>query len=107
MAKGYGDKDRQRGEVITLMHGYIQLPKESVTAYENSLKANWRHAVWNLQKHEEVLYDIACAGLSNSLTNKVGLMMTACSGFDTLDEFFDKAPASDVTHVENKKPQQQ
>ena len=71
------------------------------------MKANWRQAGWNLQNHEEVLYDIAWAGLRNSLKNKVGPMMPACGRFDTLDKFFDKAAASEVTHVENKKPQQQ
>jgi hypothetical protein len=34
-------------------------------------------------------------------------MTHACGRFDTLDEFFDKAAASEVTHVENKMPQQQ
>jgi len=34
-------------------------------------------------------------------------MKPACGRFDTLDKFFDKAAASEVTHVENMKPQQQ
>jgi hypothetical protein len=63
--------------------------------------------VWNLQKRKEVLYDIAWAGLRNSLKNKVGPRTSTCSRFDTLDQFFDKAAASEVAHVENKKPQQQ
>jgi hypothetical protein len=107
MAKVYGDKDRRRVAVITLMQGYIQLPQESVRAYADRLKANWRQAGWNLLKYKEVLYDIAWAGLRNSLKNKVGQMTPACGRFDTLDEFLDKAAASEVTHVENKKPQQQ
>jgi hypothetical protein len=107
MAKVFGDKDRRCVVVITLMQRYLQLPQESVRAYANRLKANWRQAEWNLQKHEEVLYHIACAGLRNSLKNKIGPMMPACGRFDALDENFDKAAASEVTHVENKKPQQQ
>jgi len=107
IATVYGDMDRCRLAVITLMQEYIQLPQRSVRAYANRVKANWRHAGWNLQKHEEVLYDIAWAGLRNSLQNIVELMTTACSRFDTLDVFFDKAAASEVTHVENQKPQQQ
>jgi hypothetical protein len=107
MAKAYRDKDRQRMAVITLMQGYIQLPQELVRAYVNHLKANWRQAGWNLQQHEEVLYDIAWAGLRNCLQNNVGPMTPACGRFDTLDEFFDKAAASDITHLENKMPQQQ
>jgi hypothetical protein len=70
------------------------------------VKANWRQAGWNLQKHEEVLYDIAWAGLRNSFKNNVALMTPACVRFDTLDEVFDKAAASEVTHVANKMPQQ-
>jgi hypothetical protein len=72
-----------------LMQEYIQHPQESVRAYANRVNANWRQSGWNLQRHEEVLYDIAWVGLRNSLKNKVGLMMPACCRFDTLDEFFD------------------
>jgi len=85
MAKVYGDKDRRCVAVITLMQGYIQLPQESVRAYVNRLKANRSQAGWNLQKHEEVLYDIAWAGLGNSLKNNVGPMTPACGRFNTLD----------------------
>jgi hypothetical protein len=107
MAKVYGDKDRRRVGVITLMQKYIQLRQESVRAYANRVKANWKQAGWNLQKNEEVLYDIAWAALRNSLKNNVGPRTPACGRFDTLDEFLDKAAASEVTHVENMKPQQQ
>jgi hypothetical protein len=105
--KVYGDKDRQCVAVIPLMQGYIQHQQESVRAYANCLKPNWTQAGWNLQKNKEVLYDIAWAGLRNSLMNKVGLMLHAWGRFDTLDEFFDTAASSEVTHVENKNPQQQ
>jgi len=84
MAKVYGDKDRRRVAVITLIQGYIQLPQESVRAYVNHLKANRRQAGWNPQKHEEVLYDIAWTGLRNPLKNNDGLMTPACGRFDTL-----------------------
>ena len=52
MAKVYGDKDQHCVAVSTLMQEYIQLPQESVRAYANRVKANWRPAGWNLQKHE-------------------------------------------------------
>jgi hypothetical protein len=107
IAQVYGDKDKCRVAVITLMQEYKQLPQQSGRAYANRVKANWRQTGWYLQKHEEVIYDIAWAGLRNSLKNKVGLMTPACGRFDTLDEFFDKAVASKVTHVENKQPQQE
>jgi len=107
MAKVYGDMDRRCVAVIMLMQEYIQLPQESVRAYANRVKANWRQAGWNLQKHEEVLYHIAWAGLPNCLKKKVGSMTPACSRFDSLYKFFNKAAATEVTHVVNKKPQQQ
>jgi len=107
ISKVYGDKHRRRVAVITVMQEYIQLPQDSVRAYANCVKANWRQAGWNLQKHEEVLYNIAWAGLRNSLTNKVGPMKPACGRCDTLDEFFDKAAAFEVSHVDNMMPQQQ
>jgi len=107
MAKVYGDKDRRRVAVITLIQGYIQLPHKLVRAYANRLNANWRQAGRNLQKHEEVLYDIAWAGLRNSLKNIIGTMTHACGRFDTLEEIFVKAAASEDTHDEKKKPQQQ
>jgi len=71
------------------------------------VKGNWRQAGWNLQRHEEVLYDIACAGHHNCLHNNVGPMTPGCGRFETLDEIFDKAADSEVTHVESKKPEQQ
>jgi len=55
IAKVYVDKDPHRVAVITLMQEYIQFPQESVSAYVNHVKANWRQVGWNLQKNEAVL----------------------------------------------------
>jgi hypothetical protein len=41
------------------MQGETHLQQEWVRAYANRLKANWRQAEWNLQKHNEVLYNVA------------------------------------------------
>jgi hypothetical protein len=78
-----------------------------VEAYANQLKAQWRHPGCNLQTHEEVQYDIACPGHCNLVKNKVGPMTPACGRFGILDEFFHQAMGSEVTHVENMKPQHQ
>jgi hypothetical protein len=83
MAKVYGDKDWRSVAVITLLQRYQRLPHESVRAYANCLKANWRQAGWNLPNHEEVLYDIAWACLRNTLKNMVRPMTSACGRFDT------------------------
>jgi len=106
MPKVYRDNDPQFVAVIPHMKGYIQRPQESVSAYGNRLKADWRQAGWNLQKHKGILYDVAWAGFHNSLKFKVRLMTPTRVWFDTLDKFFDNAVASEVTHVENKKPLQ-
>jgi hypothetical protein len=93
--------------VMMMMQEYIQLPQQSIRAYANRVKANWRQAEWNLKKHDEVLYEIAWVGLRNTVMNKGGPMTAACGRFDSLDEFFDQTAASQVTHVEPKKPHQQ
>ena len=107
MAKVYRNENRRRVEVITRMQEYTQLAQESVKVYANRVKANSRQAGWNLQKHDEVLYNIAYTALRNSLKNKVRPMTPSCSSVDTWDELFDKAESSEVTQVENKKAQQQ
>jgi hypothetical protein len=78
-----------------------------IRIYANRLKANWILAGWNRQKHKEILYDIGWAGLHNSLKTKNGPITPTCARFDFFDEFFDKAAASEVSHVEKKNPQQQ
>jgi len=104
MAKIYRDENRHRVAMVTLIPEYIELPQESVRAYVNPVKADWRQAGWNLQKHEEVLYNIAWEGLPNTLKNTVEPMTAACGRGESLDKLFDNAAASEVTHVENKKP---
>jgi hypothetical protein len=71
------------------------------------VQAHWRQAWWNLEKHEEVLYDIAWADHRNSLKNKVSPMTPASCRFDLFDEFINQAGASEDPHVENKMPQHQ
>jgi len=107
IANIYEDEDRCHAAVITLMQEYIQLAQESVRAYVNHVKANCRQARCNLQKHEEVLNDIAWAGLRNTLKHKVGPMTPGYGRLVTLDKFFDKAATSEATHVDNKKPHRQ
>jgi hypothetical protein len=107
MGKVDGDQNRRRVAVMMMMQEYIQLPQQSIRAYANRVKVNWRQAEWNLKKHDEVLYDIAWVGLRNTVMNKVGPMTAACGRFDCLDEFFDQTAASEVTHVEPEKPHQQ
>jgi hypothetical protein len=41
------------------------------------------------------------------MQTKVEPMTPACCRFDNLDQFMDHAASQEVTHVENKTPQQQ
>jgi len=107
MAKVQGDQDRHCVAVIRPMQEYIQLPAESVRSYENHLNANWKQVGRNLPKHEEGFNDVGWAVLCNTFKNTVGPMKPACCKLHTLNEFFDNAVASEVTHVDNKQPQQQ
>jgi len=100
----YGDKDRRLNSTTKAMQEYQQLPNESVRIYANRLKANWRRAGWSLIMHEVVLYDMAWAGLRHALKTKVRPWI--CSGkdrFDTLDQLFDCAAASEFK-PDDKKP---
>jgi len=107
IAKVYGDTNQRHVAVITQMQWYINIPQESVRVYLNCLKPHLWQAGLNRQKCEEVLSGIAWAGLHTSSKHNVGPTTPVCSRFDTVDEFFDKATASEVTHVENNNWQQQ
>jgi len=86
------------------MQEYQQLPNESVRVYANRLKANGRRAGWNLITHEVVLYDMAWAGLRHALKTKVRpWISTGKDRFNTLDQLFDCAAASEFK-PDDKKP---
>jgi hypothetical protein len=82
------------------MQEYEQLPNESVRVYANRLKANWRIAGWNLIVYEVVPW----AGLRHTLKTKVRpWISTGKDRFDTLDQLFDYAAASEFK-PDDKKP---
>jgi len=84
-----GDHNRCRAAVIRPETKSIPLPHGSVGAYANHLIANWRLTGWNQQKHKEVLYNIAWAGLRNSPKTNGWPMKPACRSYDTMDEIVD------------------
>jgi hypothetical protein len=91
---------------MKLLHKSTQVPQALVRAYANWLKSNWRWAGSNQQMNEEVLNNIAAHGLHNALKNYGSPRTPVYGRFDTFNEFFDKATASEVECVQNKKPQQ-
>ena len=107
MAKVHGDRDWRCVTRITQMQEFLWHTSESVRVYANHVKANFRQVGGNLLKHEEVLYDIAWAGLYKYVMTTVGLIMPTSSAIDCLEEFIEQAATSELTHVENKKPLQQ
>jgi len=104
LQKMYGDKDRRLNSATKAMQEYQQLPNESVRIYANCLKANWRRAGWSLIMHKVVLYDMAWAGLRHALKTKVRPWISSGKDrFDTLDQLFDCAAASEFK-PDDKKP---
>jgi len=103
----YRDKDRHLNSATKAMHEYQQLPNESVRIHANRLKANWRKAGWSLITHEVVLYDMACAGLRHTLKTKVRPWISSGNDrFDSLDQLFDCAAASEFK-LDDTKPRGQ
>jgi hypothetical protein len=102
----YGDKDRRNRAVMKMLDEYIQLPNEPVRTYANRIKANWRQAGWNLPELEIARYDMAWGGLRHHLKNKIGPMTPKSGRFESIEELFDKAAASEVVHTQSdgKKP---
>jgi len=104
LQKRYGDKDRRLNSATKAMQEYQQLPNEAVRVYANRFKANCRTAGWNLITHEVVLYDMAWVGLRHALKTKVRPWIPSGKDmFDTLDQLFDCAAASEFK-PDDKKP---
>jgi hypothetical protein len=100
----YGDKDRRLNSATKAMQEYQQLPNESVRIYVNRLKANLRSAGWSLITHEVVMYEMASAGLRHALKTKDRPWISSGKDtFNTLDQLFDCAAASEFK-PDDKKP---
>jgi len=100
----YGDKNQQLNSSMKAMQEYQQLSNESVRVYANRVKANGRRAGLNLITHDVVLYDMAWLGLRHALKTKVRPWIPKDKNhFETLDELFDCAAASE-SKLEEKKP---
>jgi hypothetical protein len=103
-----GDKVRRLNSATKAIQEYQQPPNESVRVYANHLKANWRRAGCNLIMHEVVLYDITWAGLRHALkTNVRPWIANGKARFDTLEQLFDCAAASEFTLDDEKSGGQQ
>jgi len=104
LQKMYQDKDRRLNSATKAMQEYQQLPNESVRIDTNRLKANWRRASWSFITHEVVLYVMAWAGPRHALPTKVRPWISSGEDrFDTLDQLFDCAVASEFK-PDDKKP---
>ena len=108
LQKMYGDNDRHPNSATKAMQAYQQSPNESVGIYANRLKANWRTAGWSVIMHEVVLYDMACPGPWHALRMKVKPWISSGKDrFDTLDQLFDCATASEFKLDDKKSGGQQ
>jgi len=89
------------------MQGSTQLAPDLVITYANYFNTDLTQVGWYLQKHEEVLNDIAWVRLHNALKNQVGPIKPARTRFPILNVFFTHNAASEFTHVESKNPSEQ
>jgi len=104
LQKMHRDKDRRLNWATKAMQEYQQLPNESVQIYANLLKASWRRASWSQIMHEVVLYDMEWVCGRHPLKMKVRpWISTGKDRFDTLDQLFDCAAASEFK-PDDKKP---
>jgi len=107
LQKMYRNKDRHLNSATQAMQKYQQLPNKSVRIHANRLKADRRRACWSLITHEVVLYDMAWAGLRHALNTNVRPWIPGSEDrFDTLDQLFDCAVASQFK-PDDKKPRGQ
>ena len=101
----YGDTDRGLISATTAMQEYQQLPNEPVRVCVNRSKRNWRRAGWTLITHEVVLYNLAWAGLRQTLKTQVRPWIPSGKDrFDTLDQLFVCAAAFGVPTGRQKNP---
>jgi hypothetical protein len=81
--------------------------KETVRDFANRVRTNWREAGWDEAKREDLLYDIAWAGLRPVIKARIKPLADEETGrFDTIDQLFNKAAASETNYVP-KQPENQ
>lgn len=94
----YEDKDRQLNAAIKAAEEFLQGyadPNETVGAYANRIRTNWREAGWDEATNVRVLYDLAWAGLRPHIRGRIRLFANDITGrFDTIDQMFDKAASA-------------
>jgi len=88
----YGDKERELNAATRAYHEFPQGyhdPKESVRAYANRLRTNWREAGWDEQIHHKMLYGMIWSGLKEYLQPKIKPFTDEIGRLNTIHELFD------------------
>jgi len=90
----YGEKDRKLNTGTRLYHGFRQGhhdPDESVRAYANQLRRNWREAGWDEEQQMLSCYHMIWAGLKPELHPNIRPFSNKDGMFDSIDELLDRA----------------
>ena len=107
--KMYGDKDRKLNAGTRLyleFHQGHHDPDESVRAYANRLRRNWREAGWDEEQQKLSCYHMIWAGLKPELHPKVRPFTNEDGMFDSIDELFDRAADVETKPQKYDKSQQ-
>ena len=108
--KMYADKDRKLNAGTRLCLEFRQGhhdPDESVRAYANRLRQNWREAGWDEEQQKLSCYDMIWAGLKPELHPKVKPFTNEDGMFDSIGELFDRAADVESKPQKYNKSQQQ
>jgi len=92
--KMYSDKDRKLNAGTRLYLEFRQghyHPDESVRAYVNRLRQNWREAGWDKEQQKLSCYHMIWAGLKPELHPKVKPFTNEDEMIDSIDELFNRA----------------
>jgi len=108
--KMYGDMDRKLNAGTRLYLEFRQGhhdPNESVRAYANQLRRNWKEAGWDEEQQKLSCYHMICAGLKPELHPTVRPITNEDGMFDSIDELFDRAADVETKPQKYDKSQQQ
>jgi len=108
--KMYGDKDRKLHAGTRLYLEFRQGhhdPDESVRAYANRLRQNWREAGWDEEQQKLSCYHMIWSGLKPELHPIIRPFSNETGMFDSIDELFDRAADVETKPQKYDKSQQQ
>jgi hypothetical protein len=101
----YGDPDRQLDASTRACLEIVQGASdanETVKAYSNPMRSNWREAGWNTDA-QRILYDMVWAGLRPGIKARIKPFAGEDGRFASIDELFKKAQDVEIRSNRDKR----